>query len=40
MLDLVYVLGSIGFFALMLAYVRGCEVLGHSADEEPTTHER
>ena len=36
MLDVVYVLGSIGFFALMLAYVRGCERLGRSgAEEEP-----
>ena len=32
MLDLVYVLGSVGFFALMLAYVRACEALGHDSD--------
>jgi hypothetical protein len=32
MLDLLYVLGSIGFFALMIAYVRGCESLGRDAD--------
>jgi hypothetical protein len=28
MIDLIYVLGTIGFFALMLLYVRGCERLG------------
>ncbi len=28
MLDLLYVLGSLGFFALMLGYVRACERLG------------
>ena len=28
MIDVLYVLGSVGFFALMLAYVRGCERLG------------
>jgi DNA-binding response OmpR family regulator len=27
-LDLIYVLLTIGFFGLMLAYVRGCERLG------------
>jgi hypothetical protein len=32
MLDLLYVLGTIGFFALMIAYVRGCEALGHDQD--------
>ena len=30
MIDLAYVLGTVGFFALMLAYVRGCERLGRS----------
>ncbi len=30
MMDLLYVLGSIGFFALMLVYVAGCERLGRS----------
>ncbi len=36
MIDLIYVLATIGFFALMLAYVRGCDVLGRttSADVE------
>lgn len=33
MLDILYVLGTIGFFALMLGYVAGCERLGRSADE-------
>ena len=32
MLDVLYVLGTIAFFALMLAYVRACEGLGHDAD--------
>jgi hypothetical protein len=38
MLDLLYVLGSVGFFWLMIAYVRGCEALGHddNAVEERT----
>jgi hypothetical protein len=34
MLDVVYVLGTIGFFALMLVYVHGCERLGRSSAEE------
>jgi hypothetical protein len=28
MYDVLYVAGTIAFFALMLAYVRGCERLG------------
>ena len=32
MMDVLYVAGSIGFFALMLAYVRACEALGHDPD--------
>lgn len=28
MLDVIYVLATLGFFAAMLAYVRGCEALG------------
>lgn len=32
MLDILYLLGSAAFFALMLAYVAGCERLGRSAD--------
>ncbi len=34
MLDIAYVLGTIGFFALMLAYVVGCERLGRSRGGE------
>ena len=34
MLDLLYVAGTLGFFALMLAYVAGCERLGRGAGEE------
>ena len=34
MIDLLYLLGSAAFFAAMLAYVRGCERLGRSADRE------
>jgi len=33
MLDLIYPLATVGFFALMLAYVRGCEALGREAGE-------
>lgn len=33
MIDLAYVLGTAAFFALMLAYVRGCERLGRGAEE-------
>ena len=32
MLDLLYVLGTLGFFALMIAYVRGCESLGRDSE--------
>ena len=31
--DLIYVIGTIAFFALMIAYVRGCDRLGHAASE-------
>ena len=39
MYDALYVVGTIAFFALMLAYVRGCERLGaeHSAKEDRKT---
>jgi hypothetical protein len=30
-IDLAYVLGTVAFFALMLAYVRGCARLGRAA---------
>lgn len=33
MRDLLYLLGSIGFFALMVAYVRVCEALGRGAGD-------
>jgi hypothetical protein len=35
MSDLLYVLGTAAFFALMLLYVRACERLGRSADAPP-----
>ncbi len=38
MFDLIYILGTVGFFALLLAYVRGCEALGRasqSTEREP-----
>lgn len=31
MLDLLYIAGTVLFFALMLLYVRGCEALGNRA---------
>ncbi len=31
--DLLYLLGSIAFFGLMIAYVRACEALGHGHDD-------
>jgi hypothetical protein len=34
MLDIAYVALTIVFFALMLAYVRGCDALGRRADAE------
>jgi hypothetical protein len=33
MLDVAYIIGTIAFFGAMLAYVRGCEALGHSSAE-------
>ena len=33
MIDLIYVLGTIGFFALMLLYVRACERLGRDTTD-------
>lgn len=33
MLDLLYVAGSVGFFALMLAYTAGCARLGAPSQE-------
>jgi hypothetical protein len=34
MLDVVYVVGTIAFFAMMLAFVRGLEILGRDASIE------
>ncbi len=34
MLDLLYIFGTIGFFGVMLAYVRACERLGRGPDRE------
>lgn len=31
MLDVIYILGTVAFFALMLLYVRVCERLGRDA---------
>ncbi|HVX41042.1 MAG TPA: hypothetical protein VHB25_15850 [Gemmatimonadaceae bacterium] len=36
MLDLVYVVATIAFFALMFAYVAACDRLGRVADVERT----
>lgn len=37
MLDVLYVLGTIAFFALMVVYVRACESLGARRDaDEPS----
>ena len=37
MIDLIYVLATLAFFALMLVYVAGCERLGRSPESERTT---
>jgi len=34
MMDLIYVASTIAFFALMIAYVAGCDRLGRTADAE------
>ena len=34
MLDIIYILGTFAFFALMLAYVRACAALGTTASAE------
>jgi hypothetical protein len=36
MIDLLYILGTIAFFATMLGYVRACDRLGKAADVERT----
>ena len=37
MLDLIYIAATIAFFALMVAYVRGCARLGEVSAEEQDT---
>ena len=39
MIDLVYVVGTIVFFGLMLLYIAGCDRLGRAADVERTGEE-
>ena len=39
-IDFIYVLASVVFFAIMLAYVAGCDWLGRKADVERATKER
>jgi hypothetical protein len=34
MIDVIYVLATVVFFVLMVAYVRGCELLGGDAEGE------
>lgn len=34
MLDLLYIAITIAFFAMMLAYIRGCEALGRETRED------
>jgi hypothetical protein len=34
MADLLYILGSVAFFGLMMAYVRACEALGRGQGDE------
>ena len=39
MLDAIYVLATIAFFALMLAYVRACASIGRAAEgRSPSDH--
>ena len=39
MLDLVYIAGTVAFFALMLAYVKVCRILGGSTTVEEPGHD-
>ena len=39
MIDLVYVLGTVAFFGLMLLYIAGCDRLGRTADVERVSGE-
>jgi len=34
MIDLLYIAGTIGFFALMLLYVRACDALGRTQSKQ------
>jgi hypothetical protein len=34
MMDFIYMLAAIAFFAVMLAYVKGCQVLGARSERE------
>lgn len=36
MIDLIYIALTIAFFALMLAYVQGCERLGRDTSDDHT----
>jgi hypothetical protein len=38
MIDLIYVITAIAFFAFMVAYVRGCESLGRDVTDENGDH--
>jgi hypothetical protein len=39
MIDFIYVAGTVGFFALMLVYVRACEHLGRVAASDDGSSE-
>lgn len=39
MLDAIYIASTIGFFALMLAYVAFCDRLGRASDADTVTTE-
>lgn len=39
MLDIVFILGTVAFFALMLAYVAGCAHLGRVSADTPAALE-
>jgi hypothetical protein len=42
MIDVLYIVGTLAFFALMIAYVAACDRLGRGRDaaNEPTIHRR
>jgi hypothetical protein len=39
MVDLLYLAGTVAFFALMLAYIAFCERLGRASDADTATSE-